>query len=105
MDSVAKEHNAVHNEDWPKDIDLKGFEAGAYNSHKKYECDSFPHVDFAHGSNQGFVRVGDHFVKDEGLLIFREVLIKVFVNKVFGGEVTDDELEDVKEDEVSYNIV
>jgi hypothetical protein len=38
-------------------------------------------------------------------LIFREVLIKVFVNKVFGGEVTDNELKDVKEDEVSDNIV
>lgn len=105
MNCVAKEHNAVHNENWPKDIDLKGFETGTYNSHQKHKCDSFPHVDLAHGSNQGFVRVGNHFVKDEGLLIFREVLIKVFVDKVFGGEVTYDELEDVKEDEVSDNIV
>jgi hypothetical protein len=64
VDSVAKEHNAVHNKDWPKDINLKGFEAGAYDSHKKYKCDSLPHVNFTHRSNQGFVRAGNHFVKD-----------------------------------------
>ncbi len=105
MDGITEEHNAIQQQYWPKHIDFEGLKAGADNTHEKHEGDSFPHLDFAHGPDQGLFGVGDHFVENEGLLIFWKVLVCFLFDEVFGCEIADDELQDVEKDEISDNVV
>lgn len=62
-------------------------------------------MNFAHGPDEGLFRACNHFIKDERLLIFWKIFIKVLINKIFGGEIADDKLKNVEKDEVSDDIV
>lgn len=105
MYGVAEEYNTVKEEDGPEDVDLEGLEAGADDPHEEDESYSFPNLYLSHGPDKWFFRVGDHFVENEDLFVFGKVIFGFFLDEVLGGEVADDELKNVEEDEVGDNVV
>lgn len=92
MDSIAKEHSAVKHKDRPEYINLEGFETGTNDSHQENKGDSFPHLDFAHGSDKRLVISGYHLVETDKLLVEKFIFIRLFFHETLGGKVTDDQL-------------
>ena len=92
MDSIAKEHSAVKHKDRPEYINLEGFETGTNDSHQENKGDSFPHLDFAHGSDKRLVISGYHLVETDKLLVDKFIFIRLFFHETLGGKVTDDQL-------------
>ena len=89
MDGITEEHDTIQQQNWPKDIDFKGLKAGANDPHQKHESNSFPYLYLAHGSDEWFLRISDHLVENEGLLIFLKVFFRFLLDKAFGCEIAD----------------